>query len=290
MPTDKNISPDLAEINRFKAQAQLSYDELEEVERRKFWRESYLVKPVEIIEGYRKIRKHNRPRFPYLSFKQKEILGMCYALRIIARSNIAPTIYKPTARETTTTSNILHSVKDLTNKGYLDVIERGAKQEFLYSLSELGFQFLNQTRFNTDFDSTEMTQLSTVNKIFTKLVGEYRQIYYLEWLTKPYFPEESSISAVAIIWESVYPFKAKESAVFELVKGGLNNQRAHEVLMVKDTYTELLGNDAFLARFPTIPNIYLVHADSPAEKPMLKLFQNGQIWAGDGQIKEWLEL
>jgi hypothetical protein len=285
------------ETTWYRDRVQLSYEDLVELEQKKYWAAygSYLVKPNDVVEAYRQTRKHNRAGFPFLSFKQLEILRMLYALHIAGRNHMTPAVYNVMSY-TSSISRFLHAVKDLRNKSYVDFTEYGKHHEFMYYLTTQAFDFLeleapinlNISDLNVSGLNAKIPHFYAINQVFVKLIEEYRRTHYIEWLTQPAF--SGSVDAAAIIWDSVYPMHAEESAIFELIGIGSKDQQLRDIWEVRDKFTKRLESKQFLSQFPTTPNVYLVHEKEPLRTPFLKLFHAGKIWAGDGQIQEWVEL
>lgn len=282
-------------LEQLKELANITFEELQDMESKRYWDRSYLVKPWEIIEAHRKYRRHNKPDFPYISYKGMEIVKMAYALKVMTRANtVGPLFEMPDRTEHIQTTLSLKTVKDAVNKGYLRGYNEPVPMERSYTLGEEGFKFLDKPVYITDFTQREMGQYRRINGVLDKLCQEFRGTYVMEWATQPEFMDAYQSSAhqttaTCIFWDDVQKRAASEASVFVLLTTNFPQEQKEEIQDIQENYERSLENGDLARYFPVTPSVYVVDKDAHKDTT-LKVVDRGRPWAGEGQIQDWVAL
>lgn len=256
---------------------------------RAIFKKAYTTLPSHELETKAYDRSQAKPGFPYLSFKQAEALKLSYALKLAERKNIEAAIFageQRTASDTIASTN--RRLKDLVNKGFLEVYKMGKSASHWYALTEQSFQYLRRRPYNTEFDSHRMLRIHAVNQRFTQLCNAYRETHVIDWETEPVVPVyeekgEWTPTAVAVIWEDRAKTNAVEAHIYETLENVYLEDQLLEVERLKAKYT----NTTMWKYFPVMPDVVLVHQDTYEE---LKLMENKEVVASQSEIEKWLGL
>lgn len=276
------------EIPYFKDHSPFTVEEMDEIESKKRWKRSYIVKPYEYMLGYRKSRAHNRVDYPYISLNGLEILKLIAASKVLYRETVSDIIFfAPERSQHTQIQSAGKALKTVIDKEYVLRQLEPVTQSYAYGLGKLGKGFLDIKDADSRFGLLN-DRYFLLNRLFQHLCKEFRGVYTLEWLVEPdWIPVELEADAVATQWDDIAKGKVRESSIFHILRSEFDIERAEEIRQLQQKYTDYLGTEINEKRFPTLPSVYVLNPDKGASTS-LKVVDKGRPWAAEGQIQEWL--
>lgn len=258
-----------------------------------YWRRSYVVLPILEVEQNRMNRSQAIPGMPYLSYKASEIVQMAYAMKVVSRNNAVVALYRVKDRSAKTEVDLANkTLRDSANKGYLEMYKVASSMEYLYTLGDLGFQYLGKDKYDTDFSMQKRMKIYYTNRVFNDFCEEVKDEEginskgIIEWVTEPKFSDDFAPSAACIIWEDKYRRKALEARIIETLDMAFPKDQLFEGTQILKKYERIFAEIDIDQYFPIVPSVYLVA--NHAYKDPIKIMEDGKALVGEGDLNYWI--
>jgi len=181
----------------------------------------YLTKSYNEVMAKRTDRAQALPGFPYISFGGAEALHMAYHFKVLLRDNLAEAVYRDETRLDKSTVDMANkTLRDLVAKDYLEKFTLGHSFGYMYSLGNLGYDYLGIPYEENEIGQKDLIEYYAVNRVFTVLCRELRENYYLEWQTG-----WKDHGAVCIVWSDKKRSKALKMYIIEHIRPRIDQSR-----------------------------------------------------------------
>lgn len=238
---------------------------------------TYTTLSLEELERDRMAREQALPGFPYISHKGAQACMMAYGFKIVSRDNVVNALYTGEGRSEKSRVDMSNKVlRDVANKGFLERHMLDHEVGNLYSLGELGFEYLGVDAYDTNFKRRDLLRFYQVNRVFNTLCSRFRQDYTIEWATDP---EDGIGDARSVVWKDrIKGIKLRED-VWVTLRSNFSSQQVEEALEKQKEFT---GKNSKIVQGV---DIHVVGWN--AENLSLKIVENGVKCASKEEIVEW---